>query len=116
MRKEVIDNVLIRIFGAIFGLGIALTGLLLFFVGIVFCTTIIGILIGVPMIFCSFAFVPGGIAGAFEMATKGKAEFKFLDKIKKAYTAKIETETKTETKDLRGTYTIFKIDNNYINN
>lgn len=82
MRKETIDNVLVRIFGTIFGLGIALTGLLLFFVGIVFCTTVIGILIGVPMIFCSFAFVPGGIIGAFEMAIKGKAEFKFLDKFK----------------------------------
>lgn len=114
MRKETIDNVLIRIFGAIFGLGIALTGLVLFFVGIVFCTTVIGIIVGVPMIFCSFAFVPGGIIGAFEMAIKGKAEFKFLDKIKKTYTAKIET--KPEPKDLRGTYTMFKLDNSYINN
>lgn len=82
MRKETIDNVLVRIFGAIFGLGIALIGLVLFFVGLVFCTTIIGIIVGVPMIFCSFAFVPGGIMGAFEMAIKGKAEFKFLDKFK----------------------------------
>lgn len=116
MRKETIDNVLIRIFGAIFGLGIALTGLLLFFVGIVFCTTIIGIIVGVPMIVCSLAFVPGGIAGAFEMAVKGKAEFKFLDKIKKGYTTKIETEPEPEPKDLRGTYTMFKLDNSYINN
>lgn len=114
MRKETIDGVLVRIFGVFFGLGIALTGLLLFFVGIIFCTTIIGIIVGIPMIFCSFAFVPGGIVGAFEMTVKGKAEFKFLDKIKKVYTAKIETEPKP--KDLRGTYTMFKIDNSYINN
>lgn len=116
MRKETIDNVLVRIFGTIFGLGIALIGLILFFIGIAFCTTIIGIIVGIPMIFCSFAFVPGGIAGAFEMAVKGKAEFKFLEKIKKAYTAKIEIEPEPETKDLRGRYTMFKIDNSYINN
>jgi hypothetical protein len=84
MKKEIIDGILVRIFGAIFGLGIALIGLILFFVGIVFCTTVIGIIVGIPMFFCAFAFVPGGIIGAFEMAIKGKAEFKFLDKFKQS--------------------------------
>ena len=114
MRKETIDNVLIRVFGAILGLGITLSGLLLLLVGIALCTTIIGIIVGIPMIFYSFVFIPGGIVGAFEMAVKGKCEFKFINKIKKAYTSKIETEP--EPKDLRGIYTMFKIDNSYINN
>ncbi|MEI8128676.1 MAG: hypothetical protein WCG95_03560 [bacterium] len=105
--KKVIEEILIRILGAMFGLGISFTGLILLIFGIAFCTSAIGILFGIPLIVYSFSFIIGGIIGGFKTAVNGKSNFKF-----KRY----EPVPKFELKDLHWKYTEFKLDERYINN
>ena len=105
--KKVIEDILIRILGVMFGLGISFLGLILLVFGIAFCTSAIGILVGIPLIVYSFSFIIGGIIGAFKMLVNGKCDFKFK---------KYEVVPKIELKDLRWKYTEFKLDERYINN
>ncbi|MDD3436427.1 MAG: hypothetical protein PHC64_04655 [Candidatus Gastranaerophilales bacterium] len=108
--KKVIEEILVRILGVMFGLGISFTGLILLIFGIAFCTSAIGILVGIPLIVYSFSLIFGGIIGGLK-AVGGKYDFKFFYKPKKS-----DIVPKTKIDDLRWTYTVFKLDESYINN
>lgn len=90
-----------------FGLGISFTGLILLIFGVAFCTSAIGILVGIPLIIYSFSLIIGGVINCFKSLVNGKFGFKFK---------KCEVVPKFELKDLRWKYTEFKMDESYINN
>lgn len=108
--KKIIEEILVRGFGMMFGLSISFTGLILLIFGIAFCTSAIGIFVGIPLIIYSFNLIIGGIIGGLK-AVWGKYEFKFLHKSKKS-----DIVPKIEIENLRWTYTEFKLDESYINN
>lgn len=103
--QKVVEEIFVRILGLIFGLCISFAGLILFVFGIAFCSSAIGILVGIPLIIYSFSLIIGGIIGVFKMAVNGKCDFKF-----KKVVPKIVIE------DLHRKYTEFKMDERYINN
>lgn len=105
--KKVIEEISIRVLGVMFGLCISFAGLILLVFGIAFCTSAIGILVGIPLIVYSFSFIIGGIISGFKTLVNGKSSFKFK---------KYEPVSKFELKDLRWKYTEFKMDERYINN
>lgn len=105
--KKVIEEILIRMLGLIFGLGVSFIGLILLIFGIAFCTSAIGLLVGIPLILYSFSLIIGGMISGFKTLVNGKSSFKFK---------KYEAVPKFELKDLRWTYTEFKMDESYINN
>lgn len=105
--KKVIEEIFIRGFGMIFGLGISFTGLILLIFGIAFCTSVIGLLVGIPLILYSFSLIIGGTISGFKTVVNGKSDLKFK---------KYEPVPKFELKDLRWAYTEFKLDEWYINN
>ena len=109
--KKVVEEILIRGLGLMFGLGISFLGLILLIFGIAFCTSAIGILFGIPLIIYSFSFIVSGIVCGFKTLVNGKSDFKFLDKFKKS-----DIVPKTKIDGLRWTYTEFKLDERYINN
>ena len=109
--KKVVEEILVRILGVMFGLGISFAGLILLVFGIAFCSSAIGILVGIPLIIYSFRLMVGGMINGFKMLVNGKCNFKFLDKFKKS-----DIVPKTKIDDLRWTYTEFKLDESYINN
>ena len=80
MKKDLIKNVLIKLLGVMFGGGVSITGLLLFVFGIAFCTSVIGIVVGVPMIIYGIGLVFSGIISALESVFKGAEGLKFLNK------------------------------------
>lgn len=103
--QKVVEEILIRVLGVVFGVNVSFAGLILLVFGIAFCTSAIGILFGISLIIYSFSLIIGGIIGGFKTIVNGKCDFKF----KKAV-------PKFELKDLRWKYTEFKLDERYINN
>lgn len=105
--KKVFEEIFIRALGMIFGLGISFIGLILLIFGIAFCTSAIGLLVGIPLIIYSFSLIIGGMISGLKSVVNGKSDFKFK---------KYEPIPKFGLKDLRWTYTEFKLDERYINN
>ncbi len=91
----------------IFGLGVSFLGLILLVFGIAFCTSAIGILVGISLIIYSFSLIIGGMISGFKTFVDGKSGFKFK---------KYEPVHKFGIEDLRWKYTEFKMDEQYINN
>ena len=86
---KIIIEILKRILGIFFCSCLAIAGLMLFFGGIILCTTLIGIIIGVPLMFYGFALTIAVIAGGFQIAVFGKIKsnpFKKLETIKEQKT------------------------------
>ena len=70
--KKIIMEVLKRIVGTFFCSCLAIAGLMLFLIGVTLCTTLIGIIIGVPLMFYGIGFIFGGIICTFQIAVFGK--------------------------------------------
>lgn len=93
-----------------FGLFISFVGLLLLVFGVAFCTSAIGLLVGIPLILYSFSLIIGVMISGFKTLggkCNGKPDFKFK---------KYEDVPKFELKNLRWKYSEFKLDERYINN
>lgn len=69
---KIIIEILKRILGAFICFCLAFAGLMLFFVGIALCTTLIGIIVGIPMIYYGFILTIATIICGFQMAVLGK--------------------------------------------
>lgn len=65
-------EILKRILGTFFCFCLTIAGLMLFLIGITLCTTLIGIIIGLPMIYYGFVLTIASIICGFQMAVWGK--------------------------------------------
>ena len=86
---KIIIEILTRILGTFICSCLAIAGLMLFLIGITLCTTLIGIIIGVPLMFYGFALTIAAIAGGFQIAVFGKIKsnpFKKLENIQEQKT------------------------------
>jgi len=63
-----------------FGGGVSTMGLLLLLFGIALCTSVVGIVVGVPMLVYGIGLVFSGIALALKAVIKGAEGFKSLNK------------------------------------
>ena len=105
--KKVVEEIIIRTLGLMFGLGVSFLGLIFLIFGIAFCTSAVGLIVGIPLIVYSFSLIIGGIIGGFKIVVNGKCDFKFK---------KCEAVPKFVIEDLRWKYTEYKLDERYINN
>ncbi len=80
MEKSLIENVLIRLLGVIFSGGVSITGSLLLIFGIALCTSVVGIVVGVPMIIYGIGLVFSGVALALKAIIRGAKGLKCLNK------------------------------------
>lgn len=69
---KIIIEILKRILGAFICFCLALGGLMLFLIGITLCTTLIGIIVGIPMIYYGFVLTIATIVCGFQMVILGK--------------------------------------------
>jgi hypothetical protein len=69
---KIIIEILKRILGTFFCFCLAVAGLMLFLIGITLCTTVIGIIAGIPMIYYGFVLTIATIVCSFQMAVWGK--------------------------------------------
>ena len=105
--KKIVEEIFIRGLGLMFGLGVSFLGLILLVFGIAFCTSAIGIIVGIPLIVYGFSLIIGGVISGFKTIVNGKSDFKFK---------KCEAVPEFGLNDLRWKYTEFKMDERYINN
>lgn len=78
---KIIIEILKRILGTFICFCLAIGGLMLFLIGITLCTTLIGIIIAIPMMYYGFILTIATIICGFQMAVWGKistAPFKTL--------------------------------------
>jgi vacuolar-type H+-ATPase subunit I/STV1 len=78
---KIIIEVLKRILGMFFCFCLTIAGLMLFLIGITLCSTLIGIIVGLPIIYYGFVLTIAAIICGFQMTILGKintAPFKKL--------------------------------------
>ena len=78
---KIIIEILKRILGAFICFCLAFAGLMLFLIGITLCTTLIGIIIGLPMIYYGFVLTIATIVCSFQMAVWGKISTAPIEKL-----------------------------------
>lgn len=78
---KIIVEILKRILGMFFCFCLTIAGLMLFLIGITLCTTLIGIIVGIPMMYYGFILTIATTVCGFQMVVFGKistAPFKKL--------------------------------------
>lgn len=100
---KIIIEILKRILGTFFCFCLMIAGLMLFLIGITLCTTLIGIIVGIPMIYYGFVLTIATIVCGFQMIVWGKistAPFKklqnYMNKIIHKQNDNIVPEVKSE--------------------
>lgn len=107
---KIIIEILKRILGSFVCFCLAFAGLMLFLIGITLCTTLIGIIIGLPMIYYGFVLTIATIVCGFQMVVWGKistAPFKklqnYMNKIIQKQNDVIEAEVSPEKFNINNT-------------
>lgn len=100
---KIIIEVLKRILGAFICFCLAIGGLMLFLIGITLCTTLIGIIVGIPMIYYGFVLTIATIVCGFQMLILGRISTNpfqklqnYMNKIIQKQDNEIVSEVKTE--------------------
>lgn len=78
---KIIIEILKRILGTFICFCLAIGGLMLFLIGIILCTTLIGIIVGIPMIYYGFVLTIATIVCGFQMVVFGKISTAPLKKL-----------------------------------
>jgi hypothetical protein len=78
---KIIIEILKRILGTFFCFCLMIAGLMLFLIGITLCTTLIGILVGIPMIYYGFVLTIATVVCGFQMAAFGKINTNPFEKL-----------------------------------
>ena len=78
---KIIIEILKRILGTFICFCLAFAGLMLFLIGITLCTTLIGIIVGIPMMYYGFILTIATTVGGFQMAVFGKIKNNPFEKL-----------------------------------
>ena len=78
---KIIIEILKRILGIFFCFCLEIGGLMLFLIGNTLCTTLIGIIVGIPMIYYGFILTIATVVCGFQMAIFGKIKNNPFEKL-----------------------------------